>query len=158
MSHAIFLLVINWESINLWFVLTEITGFNTHTFFQTLVFINIPKEEQNIFCIMCKRFSLPIYDNSPWFLHLHFSHLLCYLFFFFHIIQPIRRAGLNQSTFSFKQHSFLNVCRCEKNLSWVLRIVKSFHLCFFFSSLYNRKGKRSLEIVRYYRCSHVLLH
>lgn len=66
-----------------------------------------------------------------------------------------------------KVHSFLssillNVCQCEKNLSRVLGIVsllfKTIPFLSFFLPLFNGKRKYSLEIVRYYQCSHVFLH
>lgn len=46
----------------------------------------------------------------------------------------------------------------RKTFHEFLELLNHSIFAFFFSSLYNRKGKRSLEIVRYYRLSHVLLH
>lgn len=76
---------VQWNLGNIWSVWTEIADFNTHRYFNTCmsVFIDITKEEQNIFCVMYR--ICPCLFITCHYFYAHTAHSKSF-FFLSHVI------------------------------------------------------------------------
>lgn len=146
---------VQWNLSNIWSVWTEIGDFNTHVYFNTCtpVFIDITKEEQNIFWVMYRICPCLFITRHYFYAHMHTLNL----FFSPHVIAcRLIRFHSDLSCIPFKVTPLWRNCWVFFGLSACS--IKAFcSRLYLFLNFFYRK-RYFLEIICHYQCLHALLH